>query len=137
MTNAVPGTAGSWCNDNRQCFDFLGEGRKLFFKFNWPMTSSPSQKRWETFSCFLAWSHLGWASNYRQTGTQKRPCLLIQQVKNDVEFFCQLFGGNRDIMYHIMLKYSMTGIKGPTLLLRSSSNRIMFKFWHLIKIFLR
>ena len=35
------------------------------------------------------------------------------------------------------LTYSMTGSKSPTLLLRSYCNRIMFKFWHLIEIFLR
>ena len=28
----------------------------------------------------------------------------------------------------------MAGIKGLTLLLRSSSDRIVFKFWHLINI---
>ena len=40
----------------------------------------------------------------------------------------------RDFVHNI---YSMTGIKGPSLLLRSSNHHIMFKFWHLIKIFLR
>ena len=33
--------------------------------------------------------------------------------------------------------YSMASIKGPTLLLSSSSDHIVFKFWHLIKSVLR